>query len=492
MLPKMHIAATLLIVLAVAVPLSSCVQAEKQVSATQAPTASPVESTATLAATPTPSPTPLNPVVRISPTNGSPGTQVKVTVQSFPPETQVELGVSRENSGYDVLDTLRTDVNGALTTKLVIPTAAEPEERWVVVATTADGTIKAVSPPFEITEPAYEAKMTISPASGPPRTQITVQGEGLPANKTVQLGVARQGVEADTPFEAQTDANGSMTRTLLIPPDAKPGQRWVVVATMEETALEATSNAFEVTEQEYYGTVEISPQSGAPGTLIRIRARDFPPNAKVEIGVGRVNSEYDVVATAQTDGQGRVDTQIKMPPFVGPADDWVIVVEADHRPAKAVSGVFDITMPSPTASPSMSPVYADIYLIAVGDDGQSGKKIGCDDSIVPVEVEIDSTADPLTATLSKLLALENRKHEPSGLYNALHRSDLSVEEVRMTNGEAIVRLSGTLRIGGVCDEPRIRAQLRQTALQYTSVEEVSIIINGTLLEDELGGGEPKG
>jgi hypothetical protein len=333
--------------------------------------------------------------------------------------------------------------------------------------------------------------VTISPASGPPRTKITVQGEGLPANKNVQLGVLRKGSAVDAPFDAQTDANGSMTKTLLIPPDAEPGQRWIVVAIVKEPSLETTSNAFEVTEQEYYGTVEISPQSGAPGTLVRIAAKDFPPDAKVKIGIGRMNSEYDIVATAQADDKGRVDTQIKIPRFVEPEDDWVIVVESEYRPAKAVSGVFDVTMPEPTDSSSTSTARANIYLIALGDNGEAGKKIGCNDSVVPVEVQIDATVDPLKATLSKLLSLEDREHGLSGLYNALYRSDLSLEEVRLTNGEAVVRLSGTLRIGGVCDEPRIRAQLRQTVLQYTSVEEVSIIINGTLLEDELGGGEPK-
>lgn len=308
----------------------------------------------------------------------------------------------------------------------------------------------------------------------------------------MQLGVGQQESEPETPFEAQADASGFMTRTLLIPTHAEPGQRWVVVARTETPSLRVTSSAFEVTEQEYYGIVEISPHSGPPGTTVRVTGQDFPPDTQVEIGVGRPRSEYDVVTMAETDDEGDVDAEITMPDFVEPDDEWVIVIAAEDRPAKAVSEVFDVTIPeSATPSPT-STVQTNIYLVAVGDDGELGKKIGCNDSLVPVEMQIDSTADPLTAALRKLLSLENRKHEPSGLYNALYQSDLSVEEVRMTNGEATIRLSGTLRLGGVCDEPRIKAQLRQTALQYTSVKEVSIVINGTPLEDKLGGEESKG
>jgi len=40
-------------------------------------------------------------------------------------------------------------------------------------------------------------------------------------------------------------------------------------------------------------------------------------------------------------------------------------------------------------------------------------------------------------------------------------------------------------VGGVCDEPRVQAQLRETALQFSTVDSVSIFINGIQLEDAL-------
>jgi hypothetical protein len=95
--------------------------------------------------------------------------------------------------------------------------------------------------------------------------------------------------------------------------------------------------------------------------------------------------------------------------------------------------------------------------------------------------EIPSIA-PLTAALNKPLAIDTREYGRSGLYNALYQSDLALESVNLTAGKAVIRLSGTLRLGGVCDDPRVAAQLRETALQFSTVQEVLVLINGTPLE----------
>ena len=45
----------------------------------------------------------------------------------------------------------------------------------------------------------------------------------------------------------------------------------------------------------------------------------------------------------------------------------------------------------PTAEPTSQGIdRVNIYLVAVGDNGVSGKLIGCGDSLVPVEVRIDT------------------------------------------------------------------------------------------------------
>ena len=138
-------------------------------------------------------------------------------------------------------------------------------------------------------------------------------------------------------------------------------------------------------------------------------------------------------------------------------------------------------LPSPSAGPQM----VKIFLIAIEDHGQAGKPIGCGDSVVPVQVPIPPTQGVLKASLVALLALKDQYYGESGLYNALYQSNLQVESVVINGGNAEVRLSGTLTMGGECDTPRVQAQLEETVLQFSTVSSVTIYINDRLLSDVL-------
>jgi hypothetical protein len=148
------------------------------------------------------------------------------------------------------------------------------------------------------------------------------------------------------------------------------------------------------------------------------------------------------------------------------------------------------TLPAPTEIPSaptatIGPQMVKIYLIAVGDNGQSGQLIGCGDSAIPVDVEIQPTKEVLKASLEKLLSMKEQFYGQSGLYNVLYQSDLQLESITLDNGKAVINLTGTLTLGGVCDNPRVEAQLLSTVLQFSTIQEASIFINGKPLKDVL-------
>lgn len=145
--------------------------------------------------------------------------------------------------------------------------------------------------------------------------------------------------------------------------------------------------------------------------------------------------------------------------------------------------------PLPTPTP-LSPVqggftHVQIYLVALGDNGQSGQKIGCDDSLIAVEHEITPTIAPLRASLNELLSLREQYYGQSGLYNALYQSDLKIDDIGLANGQATIYLSGRYTLGGVCDIPRFEAQLEATALQFSTVNAVAIFLNGQAIKDAL-------
>jgi len=144
--------------------------------------------------------------------------------------------------------------------------------------------------------------------------------------------------------------------------------------------------------------------------------------------------------------------------------------------------------PTETESPppaTQGPQMVQIFLIALEDQGVSGKKVGCGDSAVPVQVQIPPTQGVLKAALEALLAVKSQYYGESGLYNALYQSDLQVESVTIKDGKAVVKLTGTLQMGGECDNPRVAAQLEETVLQFPTVKEADIFVNGKPLAEVL-------
>ena len=139
-----------------------------------------------------------------------------------------------------------------------------------------------------------------------------------------------------------------------------------------------------------------------------------------------------------------------------------------------------IQVPAPAQEPSGFTITR-IYLISLNDGGS----IGCGDSVVPITVEIPSTRAVLRASLDKLLGLHSQYYGESGLYNALYQSNLTISDVRIDNRVASIWLSGQVVLGGVCDIPRVQAQLEQVALQFSTVDQVKIYLNGKLLQDAL-------
>ena len=477
-----------LIAVTVAVGVSGCRRPDPTATPTTEPTDTPIEASPTPTTTPEPTEPPSS--VAISPQEGPPGSQIEVSATGFPPGTEVELALAREGAAPAVSATGRTDEDGELTTTLTIPEAAEPGQSWVLSVATADGATRADSTPFEVTAPAYEPTVSLAPTSGPPGTTIQVTAEGFPPLKAVTVALGSEEAEDQVVRTVKTEDDGSVAAEVDVPASAEPGEELFVVVTEASGPVEAVSAAFEVTSKEEETTVSISPRRGPPGSGVSVSGGGFPSREPVDIGLGRAGSEPEVVATVTADRDGGVEAQVVIPASAQPGERWVVMLSAGDGAAKASSEPFVVTEAATPTPGGKVLTRTNIYLIAIGDDGRSGKAVGCGDSVVPVEVAIEPTTAPLRAALEKLLSLGVREYGDAGFYNALHASDLELETITVEDGEATIGLSGTLRLGGVCDEPRVRAQLRETALQYGTVDRVAIFINGKPLDSLLGGATP--
>lgn len=134
-----------------------------------------------------------------------------------------------------------------------------------------------------------------------------------------------------------------------------------------------------------------------------------------------------------------------------------------------------------------------IYYVAVGDNGKNGTKIGCDDSLIPVERQLSlvnrSEDQKIRIALEALLTDRTATVVGTDYLNALANSQLTVDRVVFDNATTkyVIALSGTIRSGGTCDDPRIIAQLTQTAEQFVPQNGVTITVNGKPLASVLSG-----
>ncbi len=131
-----------------------------------------------------------------------------------------------------------------------------------------------------------------------------------------------------------------------------------------------------------------------------------------------------------------------------------------------------------------------IFLVALGDAGRAGRRIGCDDSLVPVRRQVAVTGAPLRAALQELLAAQ-REGTYGGRELVNHWSgnreglNLRLDSVALRAGVATIRFSGDLPVAGICDIPRITSQIEQTARQFPTVRQVRVFINGTPLREAI-------
>jgi LysM repeat protein len=290
-----------------------------------------------------------------------------------------------------------------------------------------------------------------------PPTDTTCDDQYVVEEEDFLLEIAR---ECNTTIAALLNANPDITNPSLI----------------------YVGQVLTIPDGEMQPEVSIRPDSGPPGTFIQIFASGFPPGAQVEIGVGPPASEYVVIATREIGADGELVANLQISPEIEPPEERVAVVVLNNE--ETVSEPFNVTTeaePTPTPPEGVLFEEAQIYLVALGDEGRSGQEFGCGDSLIPVTVNFEPTIAPLTAALGEMFDIDERTYGQSGLYNALYQSDLSVDGIDIENQEAIIELSGTLQTGGVCDEPRVIQQIEQTALQFSTINSVSITLNGEAL-----------
>lgn len=120
-----------------------------------------------------------------------------------------------------------------------------------------------------------------------------------------------------------------------------------------------------------------------------------------------------------------------------------------------------------------------IYLVALDDNGKNGKKVGCDDSLVPLTRKVRATAAPLKAAMLELFADREPEKKEIDLNLGNYWRGMQLKSVSIAKGTAIIHLKGEApSVAGICDVPRITGQIIETVKQFRTVKRVKVFING--------------
>jgi LysM repeat protein len=348
---------------------------------------------------------PGTPVTSINPICGPVETDILVSGTDFPPLTSIDLSMGQYLVSYEQVGTTITNSNRTFQTQLTIPNTANIGEYWVVIAgTTASPSARSTSNLFTITKPndpkepslyivkpgdtlnAIAAENTqtvasllavnpqisnpnrlaigekfiipgqretilISPANGPPLTNIQVGGLGFQPFSTVTLGLSRETVIFSIEGVVTTDVNGFFRADYLIPSSAQPREVWTVVAIESDTSgaeIIARSNEFTVTSPEplLEPILTIWPEQGLPGTALSVVGSNFPSNSEIQYNFGVEEESPSITSTIWSEINGTFAIDLFVPISAESGDSWVVTAESVENPQiSAISPSFSVQEP---------------------------------------------------------------------------------------------------------------------------------------------------
>lgn len=163
----------------------------------------------------------------------------------------------------------------------------------------------------------------------------------------------------------------------------------------------------------------------------------------------------------------------------------------------------------PTPTPSSTPASAEsstpapapadkndtnkttVYMVKMEDDGKTAGsiKVGCGDSAVPVTTTVGYQYDKtdavasINAAIMTLISTTTDQFKSQNLENTLASTNSaltiqSVDKPITKNAPYIVHLNGKFSFGGVCDTPRVKAQVEETIKKAALGNATAIDFNG--------------
>lgn len=252
--------------------------------------------------------------------------------------------------------------------------------------------------------------------------------------------------------------------------------------------------------------VALQPTSGPASGVITVVANGFPASAAVLVGIGRPGEVALQVVNTTTAANGSFTLSLNVPGNVALNEQLYVTVQTPDASISATGGPYTVTgnpgagggdagtvppgasinpaglavPPPPVGLALEGPLFdrVNIYLIST-EQGANGVLTGCNEVLVPVQINVPRTVAPLTAGVNSMLRNSAADYGLAAtLENPLNGQSLEIRDIVIVGGEAVINLTGTLSSAGVCEDARLIGQLEATALQYVTVDQVAVFVNG--------------
>jgi len=205
-----------------------------------------------------------------------------------------------------------------------------------------------------------------------------------------------------------------------------------------------------------------------------------PPSPSPTTSSAAPSASPTTSATPSTTATGTATATPTPPPSTSAAP----TTAAAPPPSSAPAGPPPTQEPQPTGLPEQTGPLT-IYYVAVDDNGVSGPRIGCGDSLVATTTGPVRFTDQVRPSVETLLANKKRDVGMSGLINVLYQSSLTYLGGELNGSTISIWLSGQFMLGGVCDIPRAKAQLEYTAMAASGATNALVYVNGRPIDEVL-------
>lgn len=109
-------------------------------------------------------------------------------------------------------------------------------------------------------------------------------------------------------------------------------------------------------------------------------------------------------------------------------------------------------------------------------------EFGCGSVLVPVKRNLTKTQSDLAHAIVELITIKQNAYESQGLRNAVapSASTIKLTNIKYEGSKRIIEFEGQFKSTGVCEDPRIKAQIEETIKLYAPSYEIRL--NGSAKE----------